>query len=97
VAFFLLNCPSLLWLCYPQKLQHYLQEISFSVSGEEVNFDIKGDSIPSYDLINWQRHSSGDIQFVKVGLYDGAQNSERELVIEEQAIMWSKQQNKARC
>jgi len=89
--------PSFFLLFSTPKLQHYLQEISFSVSGEEVNFDIKGDSIPSYDLINWQRHSSGDIQFVKVGLYDGAQHSGRKLVIEEQAIMWSNQQNKARC
>ncbi|KAL1256591.1 hypothetical protein QQF64_012136 [Cirrhinus molitorella] len=80
---------------FPWQLQHYLQEISFSVSGEEVNFDVKGDSIPSYDLINWQRHGSGDIQFVKVGLYDGAQQTGRELVIEEQAIMWFNQQNKA--
>ncbi|XP_039537668.1 extracellular calcium-sensing receptor-like [Pimephales promelas] len=79
---------------FPLQLQHYLEDVSFSVSGENVNFDNKGDSIPYYDLINWQRQSSGDIQFVKVGLYDGAQNSGRELVIEEQAIMWSKQQNK---
>ncbi|XP_077050172.1 extracellular calcium-sensing receptor-like [Siphateles boraxobius] len=79
---------------FPSQLQHYLEDVSFSVSGENVNFDNKGDSIPYYDLINWQSHSSGDIQFVKVGLYDGAQHSGRELVIEEQAIMWSKQQNK---
>ncbi len=79
------------------KLQHYLQEISFSTSGEKVSFDVKGDSIPSYDLINWQRHASGDIQFVKVGLYDGAQQTGRELLIVEQAIMWSHQLNKARC
>ncbi|XP_059362234.1 extracellular calcium-sensing receptor-like [Carassius carassius] len=72
---------------FPWQLQHYLQEISFSVSGENVNFDVKGDSIPSYDLINWQRHASGDIQFVKVGLYEGAQQTGRELLIVEQAIM----------
>ncbi|XP_057203741.1 extracellular calcium-sensing receptor-like [Triplophysa rosa] len=79
---------------FPWQLQHYLQEVSFSVSGEEVNFDIKGDSIPSYDLINWQRHTNGDIQFIKVGLYDTAQHAGKELVIEEQAIMWSNQHNK---
>uniref|UniRef100_A0A671QHQ8 Receptor ligand binding region domain-containing protein n=1 Tax=Sinocyclocheilus anshuiensis TaxID=1608454 RepID=A0A671QHQ8_9TELE len=64
---------------------------------KKVNFDVKGDSIPSYDLINWQRLSSGDIQFVKVGIYDGAQQAGRELLIVEQAIMWSHLQNKARC
>ncbi|XP_056621602.1 extracellular calcium-sensing receptor-like isoform X1 [Triplophysa dalaica] len=79
---------------FPLQLQHYLQEVSFSVSGEEVNFDIKGDSIPSYDLINWQRHTNGDIQFVKLGLYDTAQQAGKELVIEDEAIIWSNQQNK---
>ncbi|XP_073785926.1 extracellular calcium-sensing receptor-like [Danio rerio] len=34
------------------------------------------------------------MQFVKVGLYDGAQHSGKELVIEEQAITWSNQQTK---
>lgn len=90
------NHKILILIFFPQ-LQHYLQEISFSISGEEVNFDIKGDAIPSYDLINWQRSTSGDMQFVKVGLYDGAQHSGKELVIEEQAITWSNQQTKARC
>uniref|UniRef100_A0AAQ5XI28 Olfactory receptor C family, v3 n=1 Tax=Amphiprion ocellaris TaxID=80972 RepID=A0AAQ5XI28_AMPOC len=34
------------------KLQHYLQEVKFTIAGEEVNFDLKGDSIPYYDVIN---------------------------------------------
>lgn len=79
------------------KLQNYLEDVSFSIGGENVKFDNNGDSVPYYDLINWQRHTSGDIKFVKVGLYDGAQHSGRELVIEKQAIMWSHQHNKARC
>ncbi|XP_065134738.2 extracellular calcium-sensing receptor-like [Paramisgurnus dabryanus] len=79
---------------HPWQLQHYLQEVSFSVSGQNVNFDNKGNSIPYYDLINWQRHTNGDMQFVKVGLYDGAQHPGRELFIQEQAIMWPNQYNK---
>ncbi|XP_059362235.1 extracellular calcium-sensing receptor-like [Carassius carassius] len=72
---------------FPWQLQNYLEDVSFSIGGENVKFDNNGDSVPYYDLINWQRHTSGDIQFVKVGLYDGAQHSGRELVIEKQAIM----------
>ncbi len=78
------------------KLQNYLEDVSFAIAGENVKFDNHGDSVPYYDLISWQRHTSGDIQFVKVGLYDGAQHSGRELMIEEQAIMWSNLHNKAR-
>ncbi|XP_026143552.1 extracellular calcium-sensing receptor [Carassius auratus] len=73
---------------YPWQLQQYLQEVSFTISGETVKFDMKGDSIPSYDLINWQRGSAGNIEFVNVGMFDGAQESGQELVIKEKAIMW---------
>ncbi|XP_056621607.1 extracellular calcium-sensing receptor [Triplophysa dalaica] len=73
---------------YPWQLQHYLQEVSFAISGETVKFDMKGDSIPSYDLINWQRGSAGNIEFVNVGMFDGAQESGQELVIQEGEIMW---------
>ncbi|XP_016396263.1 extracellular calcium-sensing receptor [Sinocyclocheilus rhinocerous] len=73
---------------YPWQLQQYLQEVSFTISGETVKFDMKGDSIPSYDLINWQRGSAGNIEFVNVGMFDGAQESGQELVIQEKAIIW---------
>uniref|UniRef100_A0AAQ5ZJX1 Olfactory receptor C family, v3 n=1 Tax=Amphiprion ocellaris TaxID=80972 RepID=A0AAQ5ZJX1_AMPOC len=49
------------------KLQHYLQEVKFTIAGEEVNFDLKGDSIPYYDVINWQRGTSQNIEFINVG------------------------------
>uniref|UniRef100_A0A3P8S1X4 Olfactory receptor C family, v3 n=1 Tax=Amphiprion percula TaxID=161767 RepID=A0A3P8S1X4_AMPPE len=48
------------------KLQHYLQEVKFTIAGEEVNFDLKGDSIPYYDVINWQRGTSENIEFINV-------------------------------
>ncbi|XP_072551227.1 extracellular calcium-sensing receptor-like [Salminus brasiliensis] len=80
---------------HPWQLQHYLQEVSFSVSGEHVNFDARGDSIPSYDLINWQKHANRDIEFVKVGLYDGARDAGKELVIEDQSVVWPGNQSKA--
>uniref|UniRef100_A0A4W4HDP8 G-protein coupled receptors family 3 profile domain-containing protein n=1 Tax=Electrophorus electricus TaxID=8005 RepID=A0A4W4HDP8_ELEEL len=37
-----------------------------------VNFDMKGDSIPSYDLINWQKGTAGNIELVKAGILDQA-------------------------
>nr|XP_009291999.1 extracellular calcium-sensing receptor-like isoform X3 [Danio rerio] len=82
---------------YPWQLQQYLQEVSFTISGEKVNFDMKGDSIPSYDLINWQRGSAGNIEFINVGMFDGALESGQELVIKEEAIMWPGHQTEASC
>uniref|UniRef100_A0A672GAJ8 Olfactory receptor C family, v3 n=1 Tax=Salarias fasciatus TaxID=181472 RepID=A0A672GAJ8_SALFA len=37
---------------FPWQLQYYLQEVTFNIGEEEVNFDLKGDSIPYYDIIN---------------------------------------------
>ncbi|XP_030621112.1 extracellular calcium-sensing receptor [Chanos chanos] len=74
---------------YPWQLQHYLQEVSFTISGEMMEFDMNGDSIPSYDLINWQRGSAGNVEFVNVGLFDGAQDPGKELVIQEKGIVWA--------
>ncbi|XP_036392211.1 extracellular calcium-sensing receptor-like [Megalops cyprinoides] len=74
---------------HPWELQQYLQDVSFTISGEEVDFDENGDSIPSYDLINWQRGAAGKIEFVNVGLYDGAKEAGKELFIQEDAIIWA--------
>ncbi|XP_061072467.1 extracellular calcium-sensing receptor-like [Conger conger] len=77
-----------------RSVQQYLQDVVFTLSGEEVDFDAHGDSIPSYDLINWQRGATGNIEFVNVGLYDGAKDIGNELFIKEEAIMWTGHQTK---
>ncbi|TSK38411.1 Vomeronasal type-2 receptor 1 [Bagarius yarrelli] len=82
---------------YPWQLQHYLQEVSFTISGETVNFDMNGDSIPSYDLINWQKGTAGNIELVKVGMYDGAREAGSELVIYDMAITWARDKNAVDC
>uniref|UniRef100_A0A8C7MXR8 Olfactory receptor C family, v1 n=1 Tax=Oncorhynchus kisutch TaxID=8019 RepID=A0A8C7MXR8_ONCKI len=53
---------------HPWQLQQYLQDVSFNVSGENMNFDQKGDAIPSYDLINWQRGPNGGPRFLVVSV-----------------------------
>ncbi|XP_029302613.1 extracellular calcium-sensing receptor-like [Cottoperca gobio] len=73
---------------HPWQLQHYLQEVAFNIAGEEVNFDLKGDSIPYYDILNWQRGTGGSIEFVNVGLFDGTKPAGKELVIQEDKMMW---------
>lgn len=62
-----------------------------------MNFDLKGDSIPYYDIINWQRGSGGNMEFINVGLFDGAKDSGKELVIQEEKIVWAGHQSKASC
>ncbi|XP_041125864.1 extracellular calcium-sensing receptor-like [Polyodon spathula] len=64
----------------PFQLQHYIQEVSFTMLGEQINFDNNGDTPASYDLINWQRDTDGTIRFVTVGLYDVSKGVGKELV-----------------
>ncbi|XP_033971109.1 extracellular calcium-sensing receptor-like [Trematomus bernacchii] len=78
---------------HPWQLQHYLQEVTFNIAGEEVNFDLKGDSIPYYDILNWQRGMGGNIEFVNVGLFDGTKPAGEELLIQEDRIMWAGHQS----
>ncbi|XP_058477650.1 extracellular calcium-sensing receptor-like [Solea solea] len=73
----------------PWQLQHYLQEVNFQIAGEEVAFDAKGDSVPYFDIINWQRGTKGNIAFVNVGLFDGTKAIREELLIQEDRIMWA--------
>ncbi|XP_056139673.1 extracellular calcium-sensing receptor-like [Lampris incognitus] len=78
---------------HPWQLQHYLQEVAFASDGEEVNFDLKGDPIPYYDVINWQRGTGGNIEFVNVGLFDGNKAEGQELLIQEERITWAGHQS----
>ncbi|KAF1394152.1 hypothetical protein PFLUV_G00023560 [Perca fluviatilis] len=82
---------------HPWQLQHYIQEVTFNIAREEVNFDLKGDSIPYYDILNWQRGTGGNIEFVNVGLFDGTKPGREELVIQEDRIMWAGHQSEASC
>ncbi|XP_058479950.1 extracellular calcium-sensing receptor-like [Solea solea] len=72
---------------HPWQLQHYLQEVNFQIAGEEVDFDAKGDSVPYYDIINWQRGPEGNIEFVNVGLFDGTKADGEELLIQEDGLV----------
>ncbi|XP_058890389.1 extracellular calcium-sensing receptor-like isoform X2 [Acipenser ruthenus] len=78
----------------PYQLQHYIQEVSFTMFGEEINFDNNGDTSAFYDLINWQRGTDGTIRFVTVGLYDVSKGVGKEFVINEKILNWSGDQTK---
>uniref|UniRef100_A0A3B3D873 Olfactory receptor C family, x3 n=1 Tax=Oryzias melastigma TaxID=30732 RepID=A0A3B3D873_ORYME len=50
----------------PWELLHYMKHANFSVLGKEVNFDLNGDPIAYYDLMNWQQMPDGSLSLVKV-------------------------------
>ncbi|KAM4742877.1 extracellular calcium-sensing receptor-like [Anableps anableps] len=56
----------------PQQVLAELKKVSFSQNGYHVSFDVKGDPIAFYELVNWQNSESGIIEPVTVGYYDAS-------------------------
>ncbi|XP_026220310.1 extracellular calcium-sensing receptor-like [Anabas testudineus] len=49
-----------------------LKKVNFSQNGYHVSFDDNGDPVAMYELVNWQKSSSGSIEMVTVGYYDAS-------------------------
>ncbi|XP_029700004.1 extracellular calcium-sensing receptor-like [Takifugu rubripes] len=72
-----------------QLLQH-LKSVNFTNQfKEKVYFDAKGEPVPLYDIINWQKDSVSNIRFVKVGSYDGSAPLKQQLQMDQNAIVWT--------
>ena len=46
--------------------------MTFSQNGYDVSFDANGDPVARYELVNWQKSDSGNIEMVTVGHYDAS-------------------------
>lgn len=49
-----------------------LKKVNFTHNSFDVSFDINGDPVARYELVNWKRSESGIIEIVAVGLYDAS-------------------------
>ncbi|XP_041070614.1 extracellular calcium-sensing receptor-like [Carcharodon carcharias] len=80
---------------HPWQLLHYMHEINFTTKiGERVNFDENGDSVATYDIVNWQLNSEDDAVVLTVGHYDGSASPGEQVMINEGSIVWSGGQSK---
>ncbi|XP_069753613.1 extracellular calcium-sensing receptor-like [Narcine bancroftii] len=74
----------------PWQVLHYLQSIDFTTKvGERVHFDENGDSVPTYDIVNWQLNDEGNAVVLIVGRYDGSASPEEQVTINDGSIVWS--------
>ncbi|XP_026222174.1 extracellular calcium-sensing receptor-like [Anabas testudineus] len=55
-----------------KQVLNQLKKVNFSQNGYHVSFDANGDPVPKYELVNWQKSSSGSIEMVTVGYYDAS-------------------------
>lgn len=65
-----------------------MKSTKFSILGEKVDFDLNGDPIASYDLMNWRREQDGSLRLVRVGFYDASLSPKLSLAVNESAIQW---------
>uniref|UniRef100_A0A3P9HPR0 G-protein coupled receptors family 3 profile domain-containing protein n=1 Tax=Oryzias latipes TaxID=8090 RepID=A0A3P9HPR0_ORYLA len=49
-----------------------LKKVNFTQNGYPVSFDANGDPVAVYELVNWQKGESGNIELVTVGYYDAS-------------------------
>ncbi|KAM6988152.1 extracellular calcium-sensing receptor-like [Tautogolabrus adspersus] len=55
-----------------QEVLTQLKKVDFFQNGYHVSFDVNGDPVALYELVNWQRSQSGSIELVTVGHYDAS-------------------------
>ncbi|XP_014879559.1 extracellular calcium-sensing receptor-like [Poecilia latipinna] len=56
----------------PNEVYTELKKVNFSQNGYHVSFDVNGDPMAFYELVNWQKSESGVLEPVTVGFYDAS-------------------------
>ncbi|KAM8768481.1 extracellular calcium-sensing receptor-like [Acanthopagrus schlegelii] len=55
-----------------KQVLNQLKKVNFYKNGYDVSFDANGDPVARYELVNWQKSESGNIEMVTVGHYDAS-------------------------
>ncbi|XP_007888074.1 vomeronasal type-2 receptor 1 [Callorhinchus milii] len=77
----------------PWQLMYYLKNVRFtSLNGEDIYFDINGDVKAAYDIMNWRRSPDGYISYTLVGSYNESADSDQDMVIYNDSIIWNNEQ-----
>uniref|UniRef100_A0A3B3D7P2 G-protein coupled receptors family 3 profile domain-containing protein n=1 Tax=Oryzias melastigma TaxID=30732 RepID=A0A3B3D7P2_ORYME len=61
--------------------QSALKRVNFTQNGYSVSFDVNGDPVAAYELVNWRKDESGNIEVVAVGYYDASLPKNKEFLI----------------
>ncbi|KAM7412962.1 hypothetical protein PAMA_020379 [Pampus argenteus] len=93
------SCASLQRL-EPWQLVYYLDKVNFTTPfGDQVTFDVNGDALPVYDVMNWLWIPNGTTNIQNVGEVKESHKG-RELTLHEDRIFWnfeSKQPPRSVC
>nr|XP_055030595.1 extracellular calcium-sensing receptor-like [Misgurnus anguillicaudatus] len=72
----------------PLQVTDQLKRVNFTKNNYPVSFDINGDPVATYELVNWQLQDDASIDFVTVGHYDASQPKGQEFSLS-RAIIWN--------
>uniref|UniRef100_A0A8C4NMM6 G-protein coupled receptors family 3 profile domain-containing protein n=1 Tax=Dicentrarchus labrax TaxID=13489 RepID=A0A8C4NMM6_DICLA len=73
----------------PWQLVYYLDEVNFTTTfGDQVSFDVNGDALPVYDVMNWLWLPDGTTKIQNVGEVKESAKGE-ELRLDEDKIFWN--------
>ncbi|KAG7496193.1 extracellular calcium-sensing receptor-like [Solea senegalensis] len=85
----------------PWQLVYYLDKVNFTTTfGDQVSFDVNGDTIPIYDIMNWVWLPDGRTKVQRVGEVKRSAFKGEELTLDEDKIFWnyeSKQPPRSVC
>uniref|UniRef100_A0A3B3D6R2 G-protein coupled receptors family 3 profile domain-containing protein n=1 Tax=Oryzias melastigma TaxID=30732 RepID=A0A3B3D6R2_ORYME len=84
---------------FTTKCDKPLKKVNFTRNGYSVSFDVNGDPVAVYELVNWQKGESGVNELVTVGYYDASFPINKEFHITRN-LTWmdgSKQVPKSKC
>uniref|UniRef100_A0A8D0B6C2 G-protein coupled receptors family 3 profile domain-containing protein n=1 Tax=Salvator merianae TaxID=96440 RepID=A0A8D0B6C2_SALMN len=74
----------------PWQLMYYMKnKMKFKVFDEDVHIDDSGDVYTPYDILNWQMNDTGQIQFVKVGIFNQTTKTNMEFRVINESIFWN--------
>ncbi|XP_053120352.1 vomeronasal type-2 receptor 26-like [Hemicordylus capensis] len=80
----------------PWQIHHFLRQASFNNSaGEKVSFDLHGELMTGFDIINWITFPNQSFIKVKVGRMNPQAAPEQALSINEDSIVWHSLFNQA--
>ncbi|KTF91107.1 hypothetical protein cypCar_00043207 [Cyprinus carpio] len=71
----------------PRQVLDQLKRVNFTKNNYSVSFDINGDPVATYELVNWQVQGDGSVDFVTVGQYDASKPKGQEFSLSK-SIIW---------
>ncbi|KAG2462622.1 V2R1 protein, partial [Polypterus senegalus] len=74
----------------PVKLMHFLKTVYYTTkNGDQVYFDVNGDPLPIYEIVNWQINQKGQAEIVTVGYYDASAPNGNIFKMTNTSIIWA--------